>query len=97
MCSRDAKSTDNTLMSIEFIERVIDEALEFTRLQTINLTGGEAFLYPDLEKLIATITRRNIDIRINTNGLFFTDSNIEMLNRYQVKLFTIIQRDYGAR
>lgn len=89
MCTRDAKTDNQETMSVGFIERIIDQALLFDSLQRINITGGEAFLHPHLEEIINNITRNGLEIRINTNGLFFTDSNIKMLNKYNVKLFTI--------
>lgn len=89
MCTRDAGIDRNSMMSVSFIENIVDQALSFSQLKKVNLTGGEAFLHPEMEEIIKAITNRKIDIRINTNGLFFTDSNIRMLNRYDVKLFTV--------
>lgn len=89
-CSRDAKSLNSTYMSSEFIKTQIEEVLKWNPdLKTINLSGGEPFLHPEFEKIIKIINSYNLDIRINTNGLFFSDENLALLNKYNVKLFTI--------
>lgn len=88
-CTREAGNNIKEYMSIEFIENIIDEALSFSNIKTINITGGEPFLHPNIDKILKVINERNLEIRINTNGLHFTEDNINLLNKYNVKLFTI--------
>ncbi len=88
-CSRNATVGNNNFMSTEFICQYIDEALEFSDIKTVNLSGGEPFLHPQLEDILRLIHQKKLGIRINSNGLFFNDRTLEMLKKYEAKYFTI--------
>lgn len=89
-CSRESGIQDAKMMSIKLIDKVIKEALDFSDLKTINLSGGEPFLHDDLEEILNLISNKyRLDIRINTNGMFFSEKNIEMVRRYNVSKFTV--------
>ena len=83
-CSRDAQSISNH-MSKDVIEYIIEEALEFSDLKVVNLSGGEPLLHPDLDNILKTIFDRNLEIRINTNGMLFNQKNLDILTKYKVK------------
>lgn len=88
-CSRNAKNTNEIFMDPSFIREQISEAMKWAPLQTINLSGGEPFMHPEIEKILEIITSFNLDVRINTNGLLLNDKIIDLINKYNVKMFTI--------
>ena len=75
-CSRNAQMGNDQFMSPYFIEEVIEQAQKFTNLKTINLSGGEPFLHPQLEEILKIASEKKLAIRINTNGMFFNDKNL---------------------
>lgn len=89
-CSRNALSSNKQYMDPEFIKEQITEALKWAKnLKTINLSGGEPFLHPQLEKIFKIIYSFGLNTRINTNGLFFNKKNLELIDKYNIKMFTI--------
>ena len=88
-CSRNAKNTNDIFMDPNFIYEQISEAIKWAPLQTINLSGGEPFLHPQLERIFEIINSFNLNIRINTNGILLNDKIISLINKYNVKMFTI--------
>jgi radical SAM protein with 4Fe4S-binding SPASM domain len=89
-CSRNASNLNVTYMEPEFIKEQIQEALKWAKnLEIINLSGGEPFMHPEFEKILQIINSFGLNTRINTNGLFFNDKNVDILDKYNVKLFTI--------
>lgn len=88
-CSRNAKNTNELFMDPEFIGEQIGEAIKWAPLQTINLSGGEPFMHPQIEKILDIITSFGLDVRINTNGLLLNDKVMNLINKYNVKMFTI--------
>lgn len=88
-CSRDSAKENEEHMRVEVVDDAIRQSLKFTKLKSVNLSGGEVFMHPDIENLLDRICKYGVDIRINTNGHFFNDENIKMLNKYNVKMFTV--------
>jgi len=58
------------MMSFEEFKGIIDEIRCFT-IKIVLYNYGEPFLNPDILKMIAYATSSNIEVSINTNGLFF--------------------------
>ncbi len=88
-CSKNALCNNNRYMDYNFIDETIRDALAWSNIEIINLTGGEAFLHPQLEKILSIIDKYGLKTRINTNGMFFNDKNIKLLDKFNVNLFTI--------
>ena len=56
--------------TIEETEKIIDNILFTSKVQLINITGGEPTLHPELEKILDTCRKKGIErITMNTNGL----------------------------
>ncbi|MEO0129498.1 MAG: radical SAM protein [candidate division WOR-3 bacterium] len=75
--NNDLKINENKKILLKITERLKDGKI------TINITGGEPFLYKDIFKLFNTINEiDNIKtFNIITNGLLLNKDNIERLNR----------------
>jgi len=52
------------------------------KISQITLTGGETFLYPDLERLLSEIRNANLHLNVNTNCKIGADSILEKCNNY---------------
>lgn len=63
----------------ELIKRI--DRLSELGTTSINLTGGEPLLHPDIEQVIAHVRRRGILAVMVTNGYFLNAAKIEKLNR----------------
>lgn len=88
-CSKNANFNNSRYMSPEFIDKTINDTLKWSDVKIINLTGGEAFLHPELDKILSIIDSYNLQARINTNGTMFNDKMIKMLNKHNAKMYTI--------
>lgn len=88
-CSRNAKKENELFMQPEFIKEQIASALEWAPLKTINLSGGEPFMHPQIEEIVAIIKNFGLDIRINTNGLLLNSKVLDLIDKYGIKMFTI--------
>lgn len=60
----------------------------------ILLTGGEPFLHPEFEKILAGLHELGLVISINTNGTLIDDERIELLKKYPPSRVNITL--YGA-
>lgn len=58
------------------------------------LTGGEPFVYPEFEKVLAAMHQMGLVIAINTNGTLIDDEKIEFLKKYPPSRINITL--YGA-
>lgn len=75
----DLKINENEKILLKIAEKLSDGKI------TINITGGEPFLYKDIFKLLDAINQiDNIKtFNIITNGLLLNETNVEKLNRIE--------------
>lgn len=93
-CSKNANMSNARFMSPEFIDKTIKDALKWSDIKIINLTGGEALLHPKIDEILSIIDSYNLQARINTNGTMFNDNTIKMLNKHNARMFTISLDSY---
>lgn len=67
-CSSLSSPSMRTYLSAEQIERTIDDAIELGA-KSINLSGGEPFLYPQILKIIDYIYKQGVDCMVYTSGI----------------------------
>ncbi len=73
-----------TKMSLEDLKRVITEAIDLG-LNSIKITGGEPFLWPEISDLLKFLHEKEIEIGIETNGTLITSDIADMMMRANVK------------
>lgn len=66
-CIRD-DVTDVTVLPVEVVASVTDQALELFDDVGVSLTGGEPLIHPDFEGLAAVFGERGVPWRFTTNG-----------------------------
>ncbi len=76
--SPEAVCAHGGLKSIDFWERVIDQAIEAGMLFCL-LTGGEIFTYPGFRTLYTKLKQKGIHIVLNTNGTMLDRDTVEWL------------------
>lgn len=83
------KNKDERILDLEKIKKIILIGKEFG-INNIKLTGGEPLLYPYIEDLLNYIRKIGIMyVDLTTNISMLNDSNIQMLNRYNVNALTL--------
>lgn len=77
------------ILELDKLKKIILIGKEFG-ISSIKLTGGEPLLYPHLDKLLQYMRKNGIGyIDLTTNISLLNDSNIEMLNKYNVNALTL--------
>src|SRR3972149_9474852 len=60
--------------NIEKLKKDIDTLVKIRKIETLSVAGGEPLLYPQLDKLIKYAHKRNLKVKIVTNGWALTKS-----------------------
>jgi hypothetical protein len=68
-CANWGDPQDGRMMDTQLVFRLIREAKE-QDLKAIHLWGGEPFLHPDLDQIVAEVFRNNLHLMIATNGFW---------------------------
>jgi MoaA/NifB/PqqE/SkfB family radical SAM enzyme len=82
----DLNKTIGNPLSLEEWEKIITN---IPRSTVIELTGGEAFLTPNINKIITMMGKRKLAISIISNGSVLTDQHADLLINSQVTYFMI--------
>ena len=72
---------------------IMDQAIE-SGIMTVLLTGGEAMLHPDFDKIFLHLQSKGLNVCINTNGILLTEKRIEFFQRNKPKEIRVTL--YGA-
>lgn len=72
------KNQDRKPLKFEYIESTIKQALPLG-LKTVKLTGGEPLYHPNFLDIIELLSRYDLKIVIETNGVLLTDHIIDAL------------------
>ena len=78
-CARSSPQAERRALGLVQITRLAEEAAE-AGVGEIFLTGGEPFLLPDLDEIVATCVSRR-PTTVLTNGMLFRGSRLAMLRR----------------
>jgi pyruvate-formate lyase-activating enzyme len=78
-CARSSPRTPRRALGAERIHRLVDEAAA-AGVTEVYLTGGEPFLLPDLDQIVATCTAA-LPTTLLTNGMLFRGTRLVMLQR----------------
>jgi MoaA/NifB/PqqE/SkfB family radical SAM enzyme len=82
-CLRD-KLEPRKSIPLDLAQRILKEAKDLGA-DRINITGGEASLYPDLEEFIATVVDYGLRLNIVTNGYRFRERMLPLLAQTKIK------------
>jgi len=81
----------------EQIFSLIKEAKEYG-VTSVNLTGGEVFLYPHIEDVLDYLNKMGLEINIVTNGTLVTDKILDhMLHDFKVNVYLGTSIDHYDR
>ena len=86
-CSSLSSLGAETQLSLSEILNIIDDAVELGA-ETISLSGGEPFIYPNLIDVVRHIHEKGVKCYIYTSGIIHNGSNFEALSEF---LLTSIQ------
>jgi pyruvate-formate lyase-activating enzyme len=86
-CARSSPQTERRALGVDRIARLAGQAAE-AGVGEIFLTGGEPFLLPDLDQIVATCVAR-LPTTLLTNGMLFRGSRLAMLRRMPRHGFTL--------
>lgn len=74
------KDENNKIQSVEFWDKLIDQAIEQGMLYAL-ITGGEPFIYPGIRELLERINKKPIHLAINSNGTLLNRETVEWLSK----------------
>ena len=86
-CARSSPQTARRALGIDRIRRLVPEAVE-SGVSELILTGGEPFLLPDLDELVAVCTAA-LPTTLLTNGMLFRGHRLERLRRMDHSRLTL--------
>ncbi|WP_229662276.1 Rv1681 family radical SAM protein [Agromyces bauzanensis] len=78
-CVSSSPQTDRRALGVDRVARLADEAAD-AGVQELILTGGEPFLLPDIDEVVASCTTR-LPTTLLTNGMLFRGGRLERLRR----------------
>jgi uncharacterized Fe-S cluster-containing radical SAM superfamily protein len=78
-CARSSPAAPRRAIGIERVRRLIDEAVD-AGVREVFLTGGEPFMLPDLDLIVAACVGR-VPTTVLTNGMLFRGARLAMLRR----------------
>jgi hypothetical protein len=78
-CARSSPRAERRALGPDRVGRLVAEAAD-AGLREVFLTGGEPFLLPDLDRLVAACVHR-LPTTLLTNGMLFRAARLEMLRR----------------
>jgi pyruvate-formate lyase-activating enzyme len=78
-CARSSPTAARRAIGVDRISRLVAEAAE-AGVREVFLTGGEPFLLPDLDRVVASCVDR-LPTTLLTNGMLFRGRRLEMLRR----------------
>ena len=85
-------------LSYEYVEKLVRWIWEnHVCVESVNLTGGEPLLHPDLIRIIDAVRTITKDIRINTNGTLLTKDRIDLLVQHGVTALKIGIDSFAAQ
>ncbi len=86
-CVRSSPQTARRALGVDRVRRLATEAVE-AGVSELLLTGGEPFLLPDLDDLVAACTTA-LPTTLLTNGMLFRGSRLERLRRMDSSRLTL--------
>ncbi len=86
-CVRSSPQTERRALGIDRIRRLAAEAVD-AGVSELILTGGEPFLLPDIDELVAVCTDV-LPTTLLTNGMLFKGRRLEALRRMDPKRLTL--------
>jgi len=78
-CVRSSPQTDRRALGLDRVRQLASEAVE-AGVSELILTGGEPFLLPDLDEVVAACTT-HLPTTLLTNGMLFSGHRLERLRR----------------
>jgi radical SAM protein with 4Fe4S-binding SPASM domain len=84
-CFPDVKSVQPDFISLPFeaLSKIVDQLIEAKVFQ-LTITGGEAFLNPDIWRVVEKARKNNIKVIIISNGTTITDEIIGKLKKFEI-------------
>ncbi|GAB3416162.1 radical SAM protein [Flindersiella endophytica] len=86
-CARSSPQAERRALGVDQITRLAEQAAE-AGVGEIFLTGGEPFMLPDLDQIVAACVTR-LPTTLLTNGMLFRGSRLAMLRRMPRDEFTL--------
>lgn len=77
------------IKSFEEVIKEIDLMIQFRKLHSLALIGGEPLLHPDLSNIIKYISNKNIHVELFSNGVLLTEAKLKELKELGVKIIFI--------
>jgi len=86
-CVSSSPRTDRRALGVDRVARLAEEAIG-AGVQELILTGGEPFLLPDIDEVVASCTTR-LPTTLLTNGMLFRGERLERLRRMDRSRLTL--------
>jgi len=96
VCYSDAGKTGDRKLPLDDFKRYVERLIEQKGgLDSVQLTGGEALLHPEVFEMIAFLhaNPRVTKVYLPTNGLLLKESAIKKLGAFKSKLMVLLQFD----
>ena len=67
------------------MERIVNQ-LEVAGIKTLKITGGEPFTHPNIDELVALLSKVHFETMILTNALLLNERRIELIKKNNIQL-----------
>lgn len=82
--SNDVRQGLKTEEWISLLDEAIDEGVRY-----VLITGGEALIYPGFYSIVEHLHKKNIDVRLKTNGFYADSRFLDFLSRHPIYMCDI--------
>jgi Fe-coproporphyrin III synthase len=88
-CYLDAGADGTKKLPLDLVMRTLDEA-DSLELSSVQLSGGEPFLYPDIHKILQTTVGKKFGLTVSTNATSIDDESMRILAEKKARVVTSI-------
>jgi Fe-coproporphyrin III synthase len=88
-CYLDAGADGNKILPLDLVMRILDEA-DSLELSSVQLSGGEPFLYPDIHKILKTTIGKKFGLTVSTNATSIDAESMRLLAEKKARVVTSI-------
>lgn len=92
-CYKNGSPENNTFIQTDSLIRFLEFATG--KINSVQITGGEAMLHPDFERIITFCVKNFNEVILSTTGCFINEDNVGLLKNVKVNLSLYANDEIG--